>query len=308
MSDSQGLLDAIRERPDEDLPRLALADWCMEQPAEATQARGEFIQLRCQAARLAAADPARWDLDARARQLRDRYEAQWLGPVAGQADGWDYDRGLVVVELRAGFSQRLSLAKAMSDPAWFWVIGVKGVLLDLDDVRRLAASAAAERITSLDLSDCGVTADEVRAVALQGRFVRLSRLHLSYARLGDDGAEALAKSSLDRLTVLSLFAARVGPTGARALANAAGLKRLASLDLGHNRLGQQGARAIAACGALSDLTTLSLSGCQIGDRGAAALIDSTALGKLDRLDATDNGLSAGAKEELRQRFGARAVV
>ena len=44
MSDAQGLLDAIRERPDDDLPRLALADWCMEQPDEATQARGEFIQ------------------------------------------------------------------------------------------------------------------------------------------------------------------------------------------------------------------------------------------------------------------------
>ena len=38
-SELQGLLDAIRERPDEGLPRLALADWCMEQPDEPTQAR-----------------------------------------------------------------------------------------------------------------------------------------------------------------------------------------------------------------------------------------------------------------------------
>ena len=35
----QSLLAAIREAPTDDLPRLALSDWCMEQPDPAMQAR-----------------------------------------------------------------------------------------------------------------------------------------------------------------------------------------------------------------------------------------------------------------------------
>jgi uncharacterized protein (TIGR02996 family) len=307
VSDAQGLLDAIRERPDDDLPRLALGDWCMEQPDEATQARGEFIQLRCRAARLAPEDPARLALELRSRHLRERYERQWLGSIAKGVRGWDFDRGLVVIEL-AWDSGGLSLDGLTFLPEWPWVIGVKGVLLTRQTVEVLSLSVAADQLTSLDLSDCEVGAAGARAVALPGRFPRLSQLRLAYGRIGDEGAETLGTSSLDRLTVLSLFAAGVGPAGAQALANATGLKRLFSLDLGHNTLGQQGARAIAACSALPALRVLSLSGCQIGDRGAAALVHSTALNKLERLDVTNNGLGAAAKDELRERFGARVVL
>jgi uncharacterized protein (TIGR02996 family) len=307
VSDAQGLLDAIRERPDDDLPRLALADWCMEQPDEATQARGEFIQLRCQAARLAPDDPGRPPLDLRSRQLRDQYEGVWLGSLAKDVRSWDFDRGLTVIEL-AGNARRFSLDGLIRRPEWLWVIGVKGVLLTREHVEQLSRSGAAGQLTSLDLTDCEVGAGGTRAITTPERFGRLARLRLDYGRVGDEGAEALAKSSLDRLTVLSLFAAGVGPAGAQVLANSSGLKRLVALDLGHNPLGEQGGRAIAACSALAALRVLSLSGCQIGPRGAASLIHSTALGKLERLDATNNGLSAAAKEELCERFGARVLM
>src|SRR5688572_26137162 len=97
VSEVEGLLDAIRERPDEDLPRLALADWCMEQPDPAVQARGEFIQLRCRAASLPPGDPSRPELELRARLLRSQHEEKWLGEIARNCDGWDFDRGLVVI-------------------------------------------------------------------------------------------------------------------------------------------------------------------------------------------------------------------
>jgi uncharacterized protein (TIGR02996 family) len=307
VSDAQGLLDAIRERPDDDLPRLALADWCMEQPDEATQARGEFIQLRCRAARLAPEDSARFALELRSRQLRERYEEEWLGSLAKGVRGWDFDRGLVVIELTPSYGGYL-LDTLTNRPEWLWVIGVKGVLLPRQTVELLSLSAAAGKLTSLDLSDCEVGAAGVRAIASPGRFPLLSQLRLAYGRIGEEGAEALANSSLVRLTILSLFAAGVGPAGAQALANATGLKRLLSLDLGHNALREQGARAVAACSALSALRALSLSGCQIGDRGVPALIHSQALNKIERLDVTNNGLSAAATEELRERFGARVVV
>lgn len=308
MSELEGLLDAIRERPDEDLPRFALADWCMEQPDAESQARGEFIQLRCQAARLRPDDPARRPLELRTRQLREQHEQQWLGPIVKHGDGWDFDRGLVVLELRPDYHRRLNLDWLAERPAWFWVIGVKGVLLARGDVERLAGSAAAARLTSLDLADCDVRHVGVRAIVDSGRFARLARLRLDYARIGDEGAERLAQSSLSRLTVLSLFAAGVGPAGAQALANAANLTRLATLELGHNPLGQQGARALAGCSALPALTSLSLSGCQIGDRGALSLLHAPRLERLESLDVSNNGLTEAVKQELRERYGTRVTL
>ena len=50
MDIAHALLDAVRDDPDDDLPRLAYADWLMEQPSEAEQGRGEFIQLQCRLA------------------------------------------------------------------------------------------------------------------------------------------------------------------------------------------------------------------------------------------------------------------
>lgn len=307
-SELQGLLDAIRERPDDELPRLALADWCMEQTDPDAQARGEFIHLRCRAARLPPDDPARPPLEAQARLLRERHEARWLGQIAKGCDGWDFDLGLVVVELRSGFHRRMSLAWLAKRPDWFWVVGVKGVLLPLAGVERLASQASGA-LTSIDLGDCDVGPAGARALAdAAGRLDRLSRLSLNYARLGDHGAEALAGTDWPRLTGLSLFAAGVGPAGAQALASSPGLGRLASLDLGHNPLRQEGARAAAACAALAGLRHLSLAGCQIGDRGAWSLVHATALERLRSLDARDNGLSEQGKEALRDRFGARVTV
>src|SRR5262245_41050574 len=43
--DLANLLGALRDQPDDELAYLALADWCLEQPDEATQARGEHVRL-----------------------------------------------------------------------------------------------------------------------------------------------------------------------------------------------------------------------------------------------------------------------
>jgi uncharacterized protein (TIGR02996 family) len=305
-SELEGLLDAIRERPDDDLPRLALADWCMEQSDPVVHARGEFIQLRCQAARLAPDDPWRPALEKRSKQLRQQYEEQWLGSIVRESDGWDFDRGLVVIELRPNFHWRVSLDWLANRPAWFWVIGVKGVLLQGGEIKRIVNSSAAARITSLDLSDCEVENAGARSIGGSQQLHRLASLRLNYSRIGDPGAEALAGSqALERLTVLSLFASGVMASGTQALATSTRLPSLSTLDLGGNVLDQHGARAIGGCGALASLRTLLLSGCQIGDRGAWSLVHAPALEKLQLLDLTDNGIGADAKEALSERFGNR---
>lgn len=47
MSDYDALITAIHSAPDEDMPRLMLADWLLEHGDESQQARGELIQIQC---------------------------------------------------------------------------------------------------------------------------------------------------------------------------------------------------------------------------------------------------------------------
>src|SRR5262249_34827066 len=85
-------LQAILERPDDDLPRLASADWLMESGDEERAARGELIQVQAQLANRAEGlgAPTDWVDAASAPRLKSREQAllaqygkEWAGPVAG---------------------------------------------------------------------------------------------------------------------------------------------------------------------------------------------------------------------------------
>jgi uncharacterized protein (TIGR02996 family) len=65
------LLEEARLAPDDDGPRLVLADW-LEDHGDA--ARAEFLRLQCHSPRLAAAQE-------RCRALLDRHGGAWLGPL-----------------------------------------------------------------------------------------------------------------------------------------------------------------------------------------------------------------------------------
>jgi uncharacterized protein (TIGR02996 family) len=305
-SDLAGLLEAVRERPDDDLPRLALADWCMEQPDPVLAARGEFIQLRCQAAGLPLGDEQRSVMEHRARQLRQQHERAWLGELASRVSSWDFERGLVVIELGESFPQRVPLKRLAERTEWLWVIGVKGVMLSERDLRRLTNWSLAGQLASLDLTDCEVGPGGAEVVARARRLERLTCLRLGYARVGDEGAAALAGSPrLGRLTVLSLPACGIGAAGTKALAGSKYLVRLATLDLSRNLLGLPGARSLAAGRGLPGLSVLALNGCQLGNRGAMALVHAPALDRLQVLELADNDFDQETGAALVERFGGR---
>ena len=73
------LLAAARDEPDDDLPRLALADWLEERG----DPRGEFIHLQCALARMDEADPRHQAFSAREQELLARHAEEWLGPLRG---------------------------------------------------------------------------------------------------------------------------------------------------------------------------------------------------------------------------------
>jgi uncharacterized protein (TIGR02996 family) len=151
-------LREIKDDPDNDAPRLVLADWLEEQG----DPRSEFVRLQVERARLAEEDPRRKCLAARERQLLDEHAAAWLGRWHKAAYRWQFDHGLLHLELAASRMARAGRA-TLDDAATAWVdsLGVSG--LPAEVVAKLFP------VHALDLSSAGddsaLTAASVPALA-----------------------------------------------------------------------------------------------------------------------------------------------
>ncbi|MFO0845893.1 MAG: TIGR02996 domain-containing protein [Gemmataceae bacterium] len=113
-------LSAILIDPDDDLPRLAYADWLEEQG----DPRGEFLHIQCRLARLDDIDPAASALRQRERELLDLHRPTWLGELAPLTKQSTFRRGFLdeVALVPAAF-----LAHAPP-----WPSTVRRVLVDLN--------------------------------------------------------------------------------------------------------------------------------------------------------------------------------
>jgi uncharacterized protein (TIGR02996 family) len=92
MSDRQALIESIRFNPDEDTPRLVLADWYEE---NGDPERGEFIRVQCELARTDPTAERYPELHARQLQLLIEHEREWLGEWADRLVRWEFRRGLL---------------------------------------------------------------------------------------------------------------------------------------------------------------------------------------------------------------------
>ncbi|HEX4612138.1 MAG TPA: TIGR02996 domain-containing protein [Urbifossiella sp.] len=92
MSAEPALLSAIRDRPDDDTPRLAYADW-LDDAGDA--ARAEFVRVQVQLARLPDHDPTRPALEDREHDLLATHEPAWLGVPLDALIEWEWERGFV---------------------------------------------------------------------------------------------------------------------------------------------------------------------------------------------------------------------
>jgi uncharacterized protein (TIGR02996 family) len=84
-------LRTIRERPDDDGPRLVYADWLEEHG----DPRGEFIRIQCQLAKLPPWDPSRSALEEREADLLAVHDYDWLGRPPRWMTHWEFRRGFV---------------------------------------------------------------------------------------------------------------------------------------------------------------------------------------------------------------------
>jgi uncharacterized protein (TIGR02996 family) len=92
MNVEHALIQEIAAHPDDDLPRLALADWLEE---HGRQERAELVRVQVALARLAEDDERRPRLLARQTWLLQRHSLEWGKPLRGLARRWEFRRGCV---------------------------------------------------------------------------------------------------------------------------------------------------------------------------------------------------------------------
>jgi uncharacterized protein (TIGR02996 family) len=214
-------LDTCADKPDDELRRLAFADWLEE---KGDDDRAEFIRLQVCLSRQAqpAQDPTQAH---RAAELLVRHRLDWLGPLVEVADAaaWRFPRGL---------------------PDWL-DLGSR-VIRDAG-VAALAASPHCHRLVTLDLSRNGIQERGAAKLADTPHLKRLTTLILHYNVIGEAGVTALASNRhLNRLTTLDLSRTAVREPAAIALAKSPRLTQLLELHLWDNpAIGEAGKAALA---------------------------------------------------------------
>lgn len=296
VADSPMLADVIAA-PDDDAPRLVLADWLMERG----DPRGEFIAAQVRLASRAIFRSQRLDLRARAGKLLKRHRRQWTDfGLADPAAQWRFRRGFIV-EVAAGATQLLEAA-----PRLFAREPVRRLKLhgcDLEAVETLARAPWLDRLEALKLH--GDLGDEGAALLADLDGLRnLRLLNLYDCGLGVAGAEAIAGSrALRALRTLTLTANEIGDGGAAALARSANLQGCEKLYLARAEIGDVGVSELARSPHLRHLRELGLGGnWSISDASAEALAASPNLPRLGWLELENTDVSYDAADALRARF------
>jgi uncharacterized protein (TIGR02996 family) len=253
MNHKQAFLQAIRERPHDDAPRLIYADWLEEQGGAPRAARADFIRIQCALTAGKVPEQQRAELVRLEQQLLDDWGRQWDRPIRRLAREWNFHRGFI--DDVAIFTDAF-LAHA---GRLFRLAPIQHLTLRQSNnptSRYMAALAENEhlrRLRSLNLSTQGLESGDVRALVVSKHLTGLISLNLSGNRIGDGGIRALANSPLlGQLERLNLRNNDIGANGLRVLARALealadspdGL-RLQWLELYYPNLSAAGQRVIA---------------------------------------------------------------
>ncbi len=355
MSDEKALLAAIWEHPHEDTPRLMYADWLDECGGKSNAARAEFIRVQCQLANLDGND-LRYDaLQKREKELQEKWDKPWRKAMPkGCKQSCNYTRGFPVPYL-GQFSinglVKLGHERLSAAPSWRYHYGVYGRHLDQllawpylhrlemfalrpdlpdDWAKRLADCDNLRNVTDLQLIDCWLSADDMKAIldAWTGRHLRklrfdtadetalhvlaehpvaagLRSLVIEESRVPISAVRTLLRSKyLTQLIDFTFEDGRMGDDLVAELVEWPAVSKLRELSLAGNRLTNAGSQALADCPALANLRSLWLSDNDIGATGLKGLAASPHLARVTRFGIYDNPgtKSEAARNELAKRF------
>jgi uncharacterized protein (TIGR02996 family) len=340
VDDRRALMAAIIGNPDEDTPRLALADWLQEHGDAHDQARAEFIRLQI-AAENETDKPACRKLAVSAKKLARKHGKAWLAPLAAldrnlePNDLLDVGRGLLwcwFVTTGTFLSKKWQAAL----PEALAAVGVEELFLysPTKKVADLANSPALRWIARLGYP--GADDAALAAFARSEQLAHLSKLELREVKFSDAGLRDFAKNArtpgLRSLTLSSEGALghtkpRFTAAGVVALLQSDRLPRLDALEITRQSAEKFGLKKLLADPALARLKTLSLvmpvkaaevlasphlknlQSLQLHDAGmtdadADALLSSRTFAKLRELDLyLDSRLGPTSEKKLRDRFG-----
>ncbi|MCI0703951.1 MAG: TIGR02996 domain-containing protein [Planctomycetia bacterium] len=227
MSDGDALLAAILAQPDEDVPRLAYADWLDEVGDEQSRIRAEFIRVQIEMARIPPREvmPDRTrmlELMPRARVILTTHGESWLAPL--RQPGGPLNSYQAHGEFRRGFVEVV----------WMSAVGF------VSKAENLFASAPVR-----ELRVNRTTLPEFRALMACPQVGKLSGLDVSAWRLGNASARLIVRSRFTKsLRVLRLCGCGLTNEGARILAHAEFDRSLVELDVRRNPIDSAGFAAL----------------------------------------------------------------
>jgi uncharacterized protein (TIGR02996 family) len=339
MDDRRALMAAIIANPDEDTPRLALADWLDEHGDVHDRARAEFIRAQIRAAQLPAG-PERKKLNTRASKLARQHQNAWLAPLEA-ADAWaprqdtDFTRGLLKylfldtsdfllkarqaalpdalaatgLEELCFFSATKRIADLAGSPALRWVARVQYPGADDAALGAFARAPNMAHLSGLELEGVRFTDAGLRAFADTTGTANLRAVIIT-----PRGGLSEPKTRFSAAGVLALFNSRRLPrldrldlavsTGARFDTQAffadAGLKKLRELSFQVPVPAAQ----VVSCPHLVNLRVLHLEDTTVTPADVDALLASPTFAQLKELSlALPGRVPSASAKKLRARFG-----
>ena len=261
------LLRAIRDTPDDDLPRLALADWLDE---NGVPERAEFLRTQVELARLPHDDPRRSELEDREHDLLAENEAHWLGDLAA-ADGlheWEFERGFLTEIAATPFClAEHAPAVFATNPVRRW--RVMSSELDMgQDLIAAGRSNWIRRLEALDLAGWFESIGEMERFLTRSDIGGLRELDLTRRYGLNDLPEILARSpfreGLKVLRVGGRYGDDAPPLDAHEFVRCVQPARLTEFSAVGTMMTADDLRTLLASACFSELTDLGVSDNDLG--------------------------------------------
>ena len=323
MSDEKHLLAAIWEDSREDAPRLVYADWLEEFGEPDRVARGEFIRVQCELARLAVDDPRYAALKAREKELWGKWKSAWRSAIKGEAKRWPFHRGFPQPDdpgISADDLFRLTPARLAAAPArTFCVLDAATRFDDLlawsglerleifylrsgvpsgDWLPRVLGCRAFRSVRRISLIDCPIELPHLEALLTAWRDHPIGDVQLNGSKIGEGLRLVLTHPAIETIRAIGISGCGLTVAGMRVLAESR--LRLAEVKLSPdwNPLGDEGLVELLRWPGLEHLEKLGLHRAQISDSGVVALAGCPAVRGLRGLWLGNNQVGAAGAAAL----------
>jgi uncharacterized protein (TIGR02996 family) len=325
---AEAFLQAIRDNPEDDTPRLIYADW-LEEHGDA--ARAEFIRVQCEKARLPRWHPRAEILAWREKALLYRHENQWRSelPDIDGVEWLGFDRGFVhevrvqdvdVLSQRAADIEQASPIRWASisrgESAWkkarplAYLRGVR-LLADIANVYDSPAtvlhSPLLATVEHLDLSRLNMEGEQFAVLGRSPHLRNLRMLILDECFMGNGNLRPLAEGEQFRnLTTLSMKGnrygyhedARIRPADLAMLADSPNLANLTSLDVSGNEIDVKSLRRLLESPHMANLRELTVAANHLRSDEIHQLAHLPTSTRLHSLSLAHNPIGNGAAEVL----------